>query len=100
MTVRIDPWKATTFVLAGALALAVASQATRSAGAQSKPTPVPGKEDPPAVRAGKVLEKTRQTVAKAKPDKQGHRDKALQLIDLAISEAKVLPEAADSGESP
>jgi hypothetical protein len=97
---KFDPWKATTFVLAGALALAVGLQATRSADAQAKPGPSPGKDDPPAVRAGKVLDKARETVSKAKKDKAGHRDKALKQIDVAISESKSLSGGPEGGEEP
>lgn len=99
-----DPWKISTCALAAAVALAVAGDWVGAAGAQPRPVPIPSpappkKDEPPAARAAKVLDKARQTLAKAKPDKAGHRDRAIRFIAVAAQEVKAL-QPAEEGEAP
>ena len=116
---RKDPWQISAAVAGAALIVAlVAPDAWRpvtaatgkligTAFAQPKPVPrpvpipspdPPKKDEPPAVRIKKVLDKARQTLMKAPRDEAGHRDKALKAIGVAINECTGLGTDSEGGD--
>lgn len=70
-------WKASTLVLAGALAYVVVNDGSASADAQ-----------PHMKAALETLKVARSQLEKAASDKGGHRVKAIQLADQTIAEVK------------
>ena len=75
---RTNPWKVTTFVLAGALAIALALPAITSADA--------GNPQPHMKAALSATRTAKRQLNKAAHNKGGHRAKALQLVTQAEAE--------------
>jgi hypothetical protein len=76
---RSNLWKASTLVLAGALAFVVTAGGVRSADAENQPH----------MRAAlESLERSKVSLEKADADKGGHRAKAIEATKLAIEETK------------
>ena len=77
----MNPWKVSTFVLAGILALVIGIQTVSSVWA--------GGEAQPRMRnALKFLLIAKGELAKATPDKGGHRAKALEMTSGAIEQVQ------------
>lgn len=70
---RINPWKVTSFALAGALLTSVVAPAIAD-------------RQPHMRTALATMKKAKQQLAAATPDKGGHRVKAIALLDQAIDE--------------
>ena len=109
-----DPWKTASLVLTAALGVALlapdvwqpvcdavnglvpaaAAQPVPILSPSSSPSaaPAPPKkpEDRAAERARKALGKAQETLRKVPKDPDGHRDKALELINTAITESTAL----------
>lgn len=77
---KIDVWKATTLVLASALALVVGRGATVSDASAEK--------QPHMTAALEHLQIAKRELAGAVADKAGHRVKAIALVDEAVAEVK------------
>lgn len=109
----MDRWKATTVVLAGVFALVVQgrfvrevdAQPVRIGGPEAAPAPAPPgeappdkdrKKAPPSQKALKILEHARTTLRKAPKDADGHRDKALALINQAVEATAAIPVPAEA----
>ena len=76
---KINPWKGSTMVLVGALALVIGTSTVREASAESQPH----------MRAALAqLEGAHAALQKATADKGGHRRKAMELVDAAIAEVE------------
>jgi len=75
----MNPWKLSTFALAGALAFTLASTTFQTAQADPQPH---------MHAALSALKTARQQLEKASPDKGGHRVKALALVKDAIVEVE------------
>jgi hypothetical protein len=76
---KVNPWKVSTVLLAGALALVIGSGAVREASAEKQPH---------MTAALGQLEAALASLQKATADKGGHRVKAMELTRSAISETK------------
>jgi hypothetical protein len=76
----INVWKASTLVLAGALALVVGRNAVVS--------DVAAEPQPLMVKAIERLEEAKVILERATPDKGGHRVKAIAAAKLAIEETR------------
>jgi hypothetical protein len=75
---KVNPWKVSTIVLAGGLALALGTSFVREASA-----------DQPNMKAAlSQLEAALGSLQKATADKGGHRVKAIDLTKQAIAETK------------
>ena len=88
---KINPWKASTFVLAAALGVTVGTSAIHSAYAASASAmkSVSEKEKQPhMVNAHKMLQDARAELVLAEEDKGGHRKNAISDIDLAITQVE------------
>lgn len=85
---KLNVWKATTLVLAGALALVVGRGATVS--------DADAERQPHMVAALEHLEIAKKQLATAANDKAGHRVKAVALVDQAIAEVRKGVEAANA----
>lgn len=72
-------WKASTFVLTGCLALAIAVPRISVASAENQPR---------MQQALAALEQAKQHLEAATPDKGGHRVKALDATKVAIEETR------------
>jgi hypothetical protein len=76
---RVNPWKASTLLLAGALVLVTGTSMIRTAEAEPQPH----------MRAAlESLKVANDQLGKATADKGGHRVKALALVGQAIDEVK------------
>lgn len=73
---KINPWKLSTLGLAGALVLSLATPPATSA------------PQPMMKAALASLNKAKNQLEKATPDKGGHRVKAMELVNQAIDEVK------------
>ena len=82
---KSNPWKISTFLLAGALVLAVGggfvSASTRGGEGPLEP-------QPHMKAALELLQKAHAQLGQATPDKGGHRVKAMELTKAAIEETK------------
>ena len=76
----MNPWKVSTFVLAGVLALVLGMRAIGTVWA--------GEPQPRMRNALKFLLIAKGELAKATPDKGGHRAKALELTNGAIEQVQ------------
>lgn len=76
----MNPWKVSTFVLAGILALVIGINTVGSVWA--------GSEQPRMRTALKFLLIAKGELAKATPDKGGHRAKALEATTSAIDQVQ------------
>lgn len=74
---KINPWKLSTLVLGSALALSLASG------------PVESAPQPMMKKALASLKAAKGQLSKATADKGGHRVKAMELVDQAISEVQL-----------
>ena len=87
---KINPWKASTFVLAAALGVTVGTSAIHSAyaaSASAMPKSISEKQ-PHMVNARKMLQDARAELVLADEDKGGHRKNAIGDIDLALSQVE------------
>ena len=79
---KLNPWKISTFVLAGALVMALG-------GGFVSATPVDRQEKQPHMAAAlSLLQNAHNQLEKATADKGGHRVKAMALTASAIEEVK------------
>ena len=76
---KINPWKVSTMVLCGALALVIGTSAIPEAAAENQPH---------MRSALAMLEKAKGELQSATSDKGGHRVKAIALTQQAIEETK------------
>ncbi|MFO0755803.1 MAG: hypothetical protein U0359_04900 [Byssovorax sp.] len=76
---RVNPWKVSTVVFAGALAFVVGGSMIKNADAEPQPH---------MVAALETLKVAHNQLDKATADKGGHRVKAMALVKDAIEEVK------------
>jgi hypothetical protein len=76
---KINPWKVSTMVLSGALALVIGTSMVPEASADGQPN---------MKAALAQLEGAHASLQKATADKGGHRVKAMELTKAAIAETK------------
>ena len=76
---KINPWKVSTLVLAGALTLVVGTNMVREAHAEKQPH---------MTAALAQLQSAKGSLQSATADKGGHRVKAIALTNQAIDEVK------------